>query len=131
MSKTADQIVQKVTSDMDALGRVRGTDEWLCELTHRSLTAIAEQAGPVGEVDGFGMVWWKDRPPQGTKLFLHPAPDHTALLRQARDALKQYTNVCSSVNDPNDFTPKVKDEGHYAREALAAIDAALPKEEWK
>jgi len=35
-----------------------------------------------------------------------------------RDALEHYTAVVSSVNDPTDFTSKIKDEGHYARDAL-------------
>lgn len=38
------------------------------------------------------------------------------------EALKHYTDVVSSVNDPNDWTPKVKDEGHYARAILAEIE---------
>lgn len=41
------------------------------------------------------------------------------LITVMQEALKHYTQVCSSVNDPNDFTPKIKDEGIYARNALS------------
>ena len=40
-----------------------------------------------------------------------------------RDALKHYVNVVESVNNPDDFTPKLRDIGHYARDALGDIDA--------
>ena len=49
--------------------------------------------------------------------------------KKIREALKQYTNVVSSINDPNDFTPTLKDEGIHAREALNALEkleAELP-----
>lgn len=42
-----------------------------------------------------------------------------ALIAELVSALKHYTSVVSSVNDPNDFTPKMKDEGIYARNALS------------
>lgn len=45
-----------------------------------------------------------------------------ARIAELVEALKQYTNVCSSVYDPNDFSPKIKDEGHYARDALSHTD---------
>lgn len=45
------------------------------------------------------------------------------VMLQMRKALKEYTNVCRSYNDPRDFTPKVVDEGFRAREAIAAFDA--------
>lgn len=28
-----------------------------------------EKVKPVGSVDGFGMIWWNDRPPKDTQLF--------------------------------------------------------------
>ena len=39
-----------------------------------------------------------------------------------RAALANYTDVVESVNDPNDWTPKVRDAGGPAREAIGIID---------
>lgn len=43
------------------------------------------------------------------------------IIEKMRDALEQYTQVVSSINDPNDFTPKMKDEGKPARDLLAEL----------
>jgi hypothetical protein len=45
-------------------------------------------------------------------------------LRLALEALKEYTRVVTSVNDPNTWI-KVADGGKPAREAITAIKAAL------
>ena len=35
-----------------------------------------------------------------------------------REALRHYTGVVESVNDPNNFSPMVRDAGHHARDLL-------------
>ena len=51
------------------------------------------------------------------------------LMQQALDALEQYVGVVISVNDPNDWTPKVADAGEPARKALEALRARLAQPE--
>jgi len=51
-------------------------------------------------------------------------------LRLALEALKEYTSVVTSVNDPNTWI-KVADSGKPAREAITAIKAALEVPEEK
>ena len=46
-------------------------------------------------------------------------------LKLALEALKEYVNVVVSVNDPNEWTPKVADAGEPARKAITAIKEAL------
>ena len=55
------------------------------------------------------------------------------LLQQALDALQEYVGVVVSVNDPNDWTPKVADAGEPARKAIEALRARLaqPEREWQ
>lgn len=48
------------------------------------------------------------------KFAVHAANAYPRLV----EALRQYVGAVSSVNDPNDFSVKVKDEGHYARDLL-------------
>ena len=47
------------------------------------------------------------------------------LMQMALDALKEYVGVVVSVNDPNDWTPKVADAGEPARKAIEALRARL------
>ena len=47
------------------------------------------------------------------------------VLKLALDALEEYVNVVVSVNDPNEWTPKVADAGEPARKAITAIKEAL------
>ena len=44
----------------------------------------------------------------------------------ALEALKQYTNVVTSVNDPNSWGVACKDDGHYARNAIKEIEGIKP-----
>ena len=44
------------------------------------------------------------------------------LLLVALEALKHYTDVVVSINDPNDFTPKVSDAGNFAKEAITLLE---------
>ncbi len=76
------------------------------------------------------------KPPQQHKC--NPAPDATAaaptptctrlsdreLMQQALDALEQYTDVVTSVNDPNSWVT-VADGGKPAREAITALRERL------
>lgn len=39
-------------------------------------------------------------------------------------ALREYVEVVSSVNDPNDFSAKVKDDGYHARDLLIELGEA-------
>jgi hypothetical protein len=50
------------------------------------------------------------------------------VLRLALEALKEYTRVVTSVNDPNTWI-EVADGGKPAREAITAIKAALEEEQ--
>ena len=50
-------------------------------------------------------------------------------LRMALEALEGYVNVVVSVNDPNEWTPKVADAGEPARKAITAIKEALAQPE--
>lgn len=45
------------------------------------------------------------------------------LLEKCRAVLKEYINVCYSINDPNDFSPKIGDGGHPARAMLALLES--------
>ena len=47
------------------------------------------------------------------------------LMQMALDALQEYVGVVVSVNDPNDWTPKVADAGEPARKAIEALRARL------
>lgn len=49
--------------------------------------------------------------------------------QQALEALEEYVNVVVSVNDPNEWTPKVADAGSPARKAITALKAALEQPE--
>ena len=81
-------------------------------------------------------VWCKDRDNKitaikqaiddATPLVAQPAPDYTKdeALKLALEALKQYTNVVTSVNDPNSWET-VGDGGKPARDAITAIEAKL------
>jgi hypothetical protein len=51
------------------------------------------------------------------------------LMQQALDALQEYVGVVVSVNDPNDWTPKVADAGEPARKAIEALRARLAQPE--
>ena len=51
------------------------------------------------------------------------------LMQQALDALEQYVGVVISVNDPNDWTPKVADAGEPARKAIEALRERLAQPE--
>jgi hypothetical protein len=51
------------------------------------------------------------------------------VLKLALEALEGYVNVVVSVNDPNEWTPKVADAGEPARKAIAAIKEALAQPE--
>jgi hypothetical protein len=51
------------------------------------------------------------------------------LMQQALDALQEYVAVVVSVNDPNDWTPKVADAGEPARKAIEALRARLAQPE--
>jgi len=51
------------------------------------------------------------------------------LMQQALDALQEYVGVVVSVNDPNDWTPKVADAGEPARKAIEALRARLTEHE--
>ena len=55
------------------------------------------------------------------------------LMQMALDALQEYVGVVVSVNDPNDWTPKVADAGEPARKAIEALRARLaqPEREWQ
>ncbi len=46
----------------------------------------------------------------------------------ALEALGEYVNVVVSVNDPNEWTPKVEDAGGLAREAITALRKALAEQ---
>jgi predicted RNase H-like HicB family nuclease len=46
-------------------------------------------------------------------------------LKLALEALEEYVNVVVSVNDPNEWAPKVADAGEPARKAITAIKDAL------
>ena len=50
-------------------------------------------------------------------------------LKLALEALEGYVNVVVSVNDPNEWTPKVADAGEPARKAITAIKEALAQPE--
>ena len=50
-------------------------------------------------------------------------------LKLALEALEEYVNVVVSVNDPNEWTPKVADAGEPARKAITAIKEALAQTE--
>jgi len=52
-------------------------------------------------------------------------------LKLALEALEEYVNVVVSVNDPNEWTPKVADAGEPARKAITAIKEALAQPEQK
>ena len=47
---------------------------------------------------------------------------YQARIRELREALAQYTNVVSSINNPNSFAPEVIDSGDAARLALSHPD---------
>jgi hypothetical protein len=49
--------------------------------------------------------------------------------QQALEALEEYVNVVVSVNDPNEWTPKVADAGSPARKAITALREALAQPE--
>jgi len=49
-------------------------------------------------------------------------------LKLALEALGEYVNVVVSVNDPNEWTPKVEDAGGLAREAITALRKALAEQ---
>ena len=51
------------------------------------------------------------------------------LMQMALDALEEYVGVVVSVNDPNDWTPKVADAGEPARKAIEALRARLTEHE--
>jgi len=51
------------------------------------------------------------------------------LMQMALDALEEYVGVVVSVNDPNDWTPKVADAGEPARKAIEALRARLAEPE--
>lgn len=60
-----------------------------------------EAQEPVGEVDGFGSVWWKDRPPQGAKLYTHPipaVPEGYKLLKNTTHEERSYPEDASHEN---------------------------------
>lgn len=48
--------------------------------------------------------------------------------QQALEALEEYVNVVVSVNDPNEWTPKVADAGEPARKAITALREALVRQ---
>ena len=50
-------------------------------------------------------------------------------LKLTLEALEEYVNVVVSVNDPNEWTPKVADAGEPARKAITAIKEALAQPE--
>ena len=50
-------------------------------------------------------------------------------LKLALEALNEYVNVVVSVNDPNEWTPKVADAGEPARKAITAVKEALAQPE--
>ena len=50
-------------------------------------------------------------------------------LKLAMEALEEYVNVVLSVNDPNEWTPKIADAGEPARKAIATIKEALAQPE--
>ena len=50
-------------------------------------------------------------------------------LKLALEALEGYVNVVVSVNNPNEWTPKVADAGEPARKAITAIKEALAQPE--
>ena len=49
-------------------------------------------------------------------------------MKQALEALEQYTNVVTSVNDPNSWVT-VSDGGKSARDAITALRAAIEQAE--
>ena len=49
-------------------------------------------------------------------------------MQQALEALEEYVNVVVSVNDPNEWTPKVADAGSPARKAITALREALAQD---
>ena len=51
-------------------------------------------------------------------------------LKLTLEALEEYVNVVVSVNDPNEWTPKVADAGEPARKAITAIKEALAQRTW-
>ena len=51
------------------------------------------------------------------------------LMQQALDALQEYVGVVVSVNDPNEWGPKVADGGKPARDAIEALRARLAQPE--
>ena len=57
--------------------------------------------------------------------------DKDKALRMALEALEGYVNVVVSVNDPNEWTPKVADAGEPARKAIIAIREVLAQPEQK
>lgn len=75
----------------------------------------------VANVQVSNMDNWKDN-----AEFIASAPLMASIIRQLVDivtqqheALRRYVNVVVSVNDPNDWSPKVADGGLEARKALA------------
>jgi len=51
--------------------------------------------------------------------------DPIALIRQLREALTHYTRVVADDSSPDNFIPQIKDEGHWARTAIAQADEFL------
>ena len=45
--KTIDELAIETTKEMDALGRVRHTDEWISEFLYRAVAKVQEQSQPV------------------------------------------------------------------------------------
>ena len=50
-------------------------------------------------------------------------------MKLALEALNEYVNVVVSVNDPNEWAPKVADAGEPARKAIAALKQAVEQPE--
>lgn len=49
-----------------------------------------------------------------------------ALLDEWEKALREYVGVVESINDPASFSPKLRDAGSPARNALALLDREEP-----
>ena len=81
------------------------------------------------EFDQDGNLCAYDLYENGSVKYTRSTPDTITLKREVVEklikTLGEYTEVVSSVNNPNNFSPEIKDEGIYAREFISILTAAL------
>jgi hypothetical protein len=85
------------------------TADGIVKLCERVLAAYSGQQEPVGEVDGFGFVWWNDRLPQGITLYSVPVvpADMVLVPREPTEAMIRASWDCAGLTSPADEQRKL------------------------